>query len=440
MHLERAIRPAGLPVKTVVAERAMAALVVAGVVLAGFGLASRGYLPQPFYYRVSDTLMDLHRPALWAHGLDAYHRWRALYPPLSFVILQLASLGRCYAGDEFAARDCDWLAPAILMGVFLLNGVVVFAAYRRNDPRTAAPRAVAVALGLPMLYALERGNLLIPCFTAFALGYADLLRKGWPRWTALAMAFNFKPYLALVALPLAIKRQWAFVAGCAAIGVLIYIVTLAVYGSGSPWEIIANDGRYSAAASKGDFADLYFATAYWPLIRLLGAQSPSIILAPPAIAHLLAIALTAALRTAQVAALACLALAAWRPDRTEVRRLAALVAAVSITAFTTGSAGYSQIFLLFLVFFEPWRGPLRVTMLTAAYLLCLPVDWVLIPIIHQAAPSYLGGRTVMTDFGLSVGQILRPGLLLVIQTALVMLNLADLRRPCDRSSAASEPA
>jgi len=53
--------------------------------------------------------------------------------------------------------------------------------------------------------------------------------------------------------------------------------------------------------------------------------------------------------------------------------------AVSITAFTTGSAGYAQIFLFFLVFYEPWRGPTRIGVLIAAYLLCMPIDYVILP-------------------------------------------------------------
>ena len=413
---------------TVAGERLLAAAVLAGVAIVAWRLLTDGYLPQPFYYRVAETLMDLHRPALWAADSGAYHRWHALYPPLSFVFLKFASLAGCYGAGEWFGRDCDWLARSVLAGFFVANGVLVYAAYRIEDAGTAAPRAIVMSLGLPMLYALERGNLLIPCFTAFVLGYADILRRRWPRWLALALSFNFKPYLALVALPLLIQRRWSWVVGCAGLGLLIYAVTLAIYGSGTPWEIIGADVKYSVAASKGYFADLYFATGYWPLIRLLQASPPGLRLPAPAVAHAVALALTIAVRASQAAALACLALAAWRPRGTDVRRLAALVAAVSITAFTSGSAGYSQIFLLFLVLFEPWRGPTRITMLVSAYLLCLPLDWVLTPVVHEAAPSWLGGRTVMTDFGLSLGQLLRPGVLLLIQISLVILNLADIRR------------
>ena len=422
------------------AEWLFASLVLLGLAITIGRFWRDGYLPQPFYYRVSDTLMDLHGPALWANTGGAYHVWHALYPPLSFVYLKLTSLGACYASNEWAGRDCDWLAKAVLLAVFAGNIALIWVTYRIADARTATPRAIAMALGVPMLYALERGNLLIPCFTCFALGYGDVFRRRWPRWIALALSFNFKPYLGLVALPFLVQRRWSWVMACLAFGVAIYLATLAIYGSGSPMEIIVNETRYSVAVSKGYFSDLYFATAYWPLIRLLHALPPELRLIPDGLAQALALGLTLALRASQAAALICLALAAWRPERTDVRRLAALVAAVAITAFTTGSAGYSQIFLVFLVFFEPWTGRLRPVMLTATYILCLPLDIVLVPLIHQPAHSYLGGRTVMTDFGLSLGQLLRPGLLLVIQGALVTLNLRDIFRPAAKPRPADGPS
>ena len=64
------------------------------------------------------------------------------------------------------------------------HGLLTWATYRISDARSALPRTIAMSLGLPMLYALERGNLLVPCFTCFALGYGDLIRR--PRWLGFA--------------------------------------------------------------------------------------------------------------------------------------------------------------------------------------------------------------------------------------------------------------
>ena len=407
----------------------LAGLVLAGLTFAVWSFLQQGYLPQPFYYRVSESLMDLYTPALWANHADAYDTWHSLYPPLSFVFLHLASLNGCYAADDLAGRNCDWLARGILSAIFLGNLALVYRSYRLADPSTAGPRTVAMGLGLPMLYALERGNLLIPCFTCFVLGYGDLVRRRWIRCLALAMAMNFKPYLVFVVVPMIIKRRWTTVAACALMAGAIYVATALWYGSGWPLQLIANETSYAAAPSKGYFSDLYFATSYWPLIRALHALPAGLRLGSAPVAAAWGVFLTGALRATQLAALACLILALVRPAGADIRRLAALSVAVSITAFTTGSAGYAQIFLFFLVFYEPWRGPARVTILLATYLLCVPLDLVILPLVHQRAYSWLGGREVIAVAGVSLGQLVRPALLLVIQSGLIIVNLQDIFRP-----------
>ena len=412
-------------------ERALAGLVLAGLVLAAWRFAQQGYLPQPFYYRVSESLMDLYTPALWANHADAYSRWHSLYPPLSFVFLHLTSLNRCYGVNDLAGRNCDWLARLALFAIFLGNLALVYRNYRLSDPATAVPRTIAMGLGLPMLYALERGNLLIPCFTCFVLGYGDLIRRRWIRCLALAAAMNFKPYLVFVVVPLIIKRRWAQVAACGLMGGAIYVATALWYGSGWPLQIIANETSYAGAPSKSWFSDLYFATSYWPLIHVLRAFPPGLRLGSAPVEAVWSAVLTGALRATQLAALACLVLALFRPAGARVRRLAALSVAVSITAFTTGSAGYAQIFLFFLVFYEPWCGPTRIGVLIAAYLLCMPIDYVILPVVHQGAFSWLGGRQVTAAAGVSIGQLARPALLLIIQMGLVVLNLEDVLRPAE---------
>jgi hypothetical protein len=408
------------------AEIALAGLVLAGLALVAWRFFQHGYLPQPFYYHVSRSLLDLHSTAFWAHARGAFSQWRSQYPPLSFIFLRLTSLKSCYGLGYLAGRDCDWLARLVLVTIYIANGILVYAAYRLSDPRTAMPRAIALGLGLPMLYALERGNLLIPCFTCFVLGYSDLTRRRWLRCLALAAAINFKPYLVFVALPLIVKRRWASLAWVIGLGGAVYLATALWYGSGWPLQMIANETQYAGAASKSYFADLYYATDYWPLIRLLHGFPAGLRLGPEGLSQAWSVGLTVLLRVTQAAALALVGFAMLRSRGVDVRRLGALVAVGAITAYTTGSAGYAQIFLFFLVFYEPWRGPTRIVVLLATYLLCIPVDYVILPVIHGQDYSWLGGREVTAVFGVSVGQLVRPALLLVIQTGLIVLNLQDI--------------
>jgi hypothetical protein len=419
-------------------ELAAAAMVLAGIVFAAWKFGQTGYLPQPFYFRVSDSLMDLYTTAYWANNPGTYTKWMSLYPPISFVFLKVVTDARCYVHGDLAGRACDGRALVALLAVFAANIGLVYATYRTADRQTAIPRAVAMALGLPMLYALERGNLLVPCFTFFAIGWGGLVARPWLRWLALAVSINFKPYLMFSAAPFLARRDWVMVLVCGVFSIIIYVITLWLFGSGGPSQIIANEFRYSTEATKGLFLDLYYATSFWPLIRILDAMPAHLRLASAPVSAFLSLALTVALRAAQLGTLLCAIAAAARPAAVDVRRFGALLAGVALTGFTTGSAGYAQIFLFFLIFFEPWRGPTRIVVLACAYLLCVPFDVALLPVVHEQTWSFLGGRAVTADFGLSVGHILRPALLLVIQFGLITLNLTDsLRGRIDASESAS---
>ena len=396
------------------------------IAVAGERFAVDGFLPQPFYFLVDQTLMDLYSTAYWdVHG-GAYLTWHSLYPPLSFVFVDLFSIHKCYARGAAAGRLCDWRSATSLLLFFILNVWLVFRSYRWMRIEAPAPRTIAVCLGLPMLYALERGNLLIPCFTAFVLAFGDLLRWKPARWLAMAVAVNFKPYLIFSLLPFVGRRAVGGLILCGLLFLAVYGLTFLAEGAGSPLEVIANESRYAGAKTSTLFSDIYFATSYWPLIRLLRAAPPGLTLATPEVARAIALSLEILIRLSQVAFFACCALALLRPRPIDVRRFGAMVACISLTAFTTGSAGYVQIFLFFLLLYEPWRGPIRMTMLIGAYLLCLPVDYVILPVVHDHAVSFLSGRAVVTRFGLSVGQLVRPGILLVIQWGLIVINFGDL--------------
>ncbi len=385
-----------------------------------------GYLPQPFYYLVNASLMDLYTTAMWAHREGAYAVWRSLYPPLSFDLLRLVTDAKCYLHGDLAGRQCDRAAAGFLVLVFFANAGLVVWSYRLSDSRTAIPRALAVAGGLPMLYALERGNLLIPCFTTFVLGTGPLLRSRWGRIFALALSVNFKPYLLGVFLPAVARRDWRWLLRFGAMGLAVYVATFLLQGAGTPLELLADIGKYRTGNGGALWGNLYYATSYWPLARFMSAHQGFAgslqAWAPTAFSF----AIVVVMRLVQLAVAACMIAAAIRPAGVDSRRFMALFTAMILTTVTNGSSGYALIFLFFLVFFEPWRGPARISVLLSAYLLCLPLDWAFWPMMHGPAHSFLGGRDVTVSFGVSVGQLLRPGLLLIIQVGLIVLNFQDI--------------
>jgi hypothetical protein len=385
-----------------------------------------GYLPQPFYFRVNDSLMDFYTPAFWAHNIGVYEKWHAIYPPLSFVLLKLVTPGVCYQTTNVAGRNCDSWAGLGLVMVLTLNAGLTYLAYRRVAPRSAVPRTIAVSIGLQMLYALERGNLLIVAFTGLILAYGPLLRRPALRWFAMALAINFKPYVVILSLAFLARRRWFWLFGCGASAIAIYLVSWLIMGEGSPVQLLTQETHYAQIVGDRFFSNVYYATSFWPWVRLLAAAPPGMVLVSLPAARLIGALLVALMRLAQFAAVICAILALVRPRRVHLNIFGAGCIALSLTTFTTGSAGYTQVFLFFLLFLEPWRGAARITLLACTYLLCIPVDYVFWPVVHETAHSWLSGRMVSASFGLSVGQIVRPALLMVIQYTLIWLTLKDL--------------
>jgi hypothetical protein len=113
-----------------------------------------------------------------------------------------------------------------------------------------------------------------------------------------------------------------------------------------------------------------------------------------------------------------------RPMAAPASRLVAIAVATSLVV--SGASGYVEIFLLFLVFLEPLRGRLLTAALVAAYLLAIPVDLVAPFRPVEMTHSWLGGMRAVTPLaGVGLGQLLRPGLVLVMLYGLILQTLAD---------------
>ncbi len=407
-------------------EIALAAIVVASVVGIAHGLVVRGYLPQPFLPDTNDTFMDWFNTAYWANNPGAYDVWRTIYPPLSFVFLDVFSLPGCYLSSPFHARDCDWLGQAAILGWYVIGIALAWLAFRRADQRTAPWRAIAFAIGLPTLFALERGNLVIPCLAFFAVAYGDIVRPGWKRWIAIGVTINFKPYLLLPALALAIRRDWRALEAAGIATVALYVLTIAIVGAGGPLEMIANARNWVSFVGGQVWEQIYYSTSYSPLLWIETTSFPVLRYIPSRAVEPSLWWVPVVIRAGQLLTLACLAGAWLQPGALPLHRLAALLLAMSLSAQSPG--GYTQAFLIFLVFLEPWRRPGPIVAIVAAYLLSISADWILAPFPPINGKSWLGDRSVVATFGMAIGQFMRPGLIIVILWALALDSLYRIVR------------
>ena len=384
-------------------------LVLALLIAVGFGSA----VCQLWQSSRQEIWMDWFATSWWAHDPGMYDVWGTIYPPLAFVFLKIASVSACYPGDgrfAFAARDCDWLGVVALHGFYLVNIVLAARIFTRIDRRTALPRSIALAMGVPMAGALERGNLLIPAFTAVMLAYGPLVRSARLRWLAAGIAINFKVYLVAALFPQLLRRRWRWFEGAAAATVAVYLVTFGLLGDGTPHQIYANIVAYAAGEQAVTFLDAQFAATYAPLLSVMDGQSTGSATVDAAL-----VVLPAALHLTQLSILLAAAAAWLRPEAVPMFRLTNL--ALSLALITAEAGGYTLVFALYFTFMERRRGLGTTWAIIACYLMALPFD------------VRLGDAA---DHEWTLGPLLRPALMMSVPLALSCVTIADVWRDVRR--------
>lgn len=385
-----------------------------------------GQLPQPFFYEPSDSFMDWFNTAYWAHDHGAYDSWRTIYPPLSFVVIRLMGKASCYVGAEgLPVRDCDWVGLVAIHAIFIVNIVLVAWSFLKIDRRTAVPRAFALATGMPTMFALERGNILLLCFTAMLLAYGPLLRSARWRWVFAGAAVNFKVYLIAAIAAQALKRRWLWVEGALLATIIIYLLSYGILGAGTPREIFSNITDYSSGFIAAQVLDIWFSVTYQPLISLLQGESfPTTNMLGSDVVEWGLFVVPLFVRIGQLSVIAA-AIATWlRPEVVPPYRIAFFGTILAL--MTSEAGGYTETMVILFVFMEPWRGVGRSIAILCCYILCLPGDisvGYIPPIIRD---SFLAGRSVEVQFGVGLGMFLRPGLMIVIAMSLSATTMRDV--------------
>jgi hypothetical protein len=404
-----------------------AAAILTGVAYAAWHLWSAGFLPAPFFVDNADTYMDWFNTAWWGRDRGTYDVWRSIYPPLSFLFLRALGIDRCYAGDALAARDCDGLGVAALWAFWLLDLWLIARIYARTDRATALPRFVALGFGLPMLFGLERGNLAVVCLAPFMLAFGPILRAAWQRWLAAAVSINFKPYLIVAIMPALLRRKWRWFEGALLATVIVYALSWGLFGRGTPGEIATNSILFAQAIKPVvAWKDVLAGGSYNVLASFLNGPLPlSTAIGSDAIEHA-AWAIPVTVHAAQ-AMIALAAVAAWlRPGVVPAHRMTTL--AIAFALITNEAGLYALIFFLYLLFLERWSGAGRIAALVCAYLICLPFDLWITPVYPIVQQSWLGGGPVTVEDALTLGPLIRPGLVIVASIALSTATIAAVWR------------
>lgn len=406
-------------------------LLLMGVVLIGLAdlvylFVVKGYLGAPFVFDVNDTFMDWFNTAYWSHNGGAYAVWNTIYAPLSLVITQFLGNARCYANNPFAARDCDTIGIVVILATYALCVVVSAVALFRNDPKTALFRTVTLAIGGPLLFALERGNIIMFAFVGFVCLFGNIAKGRLAVAGAAAALINLKVYLLFPVLAFAIKRKWRTLEHCGFATVGLYLFTLLIFGDGTPADLVANLKVWFNLRSGAIWDELLYSTTYKPYLLFDARQFPIRDFVEQRTIDFASRAIEIEVFASRAIAILCLIGAWFYPKAVPLSRLALFVLMQSFMAQNPG--GYAIFFIVFLVFLEKWKNFATGLAIIMCYLVSIPSDLTLSVFYKFETVSWLSGRLVNPAYSLSLGALIRPGMIAIILWALAVDTLIDIHR------------
>lgn len=405
--------------------------VLLGLGWSAWRLIVDGKLPQPFIYDINDTFMDWFNTGVWSHNPGAFGVWRTVYPPLSFVFLSIFGSDSCYSTAGVDARNCDLISVIAIYTAYFFGAMLAWIAFRKKNRILGNIRGLAFAFGLPLLFTLERGNLILVGFIFFVLAYGDIIKSRIIRSLSIAVTINFKPYLVITTFAYAIKRDWRRLELAAILTITLYFITYAILGEGSPVELAQNTSNWVNFTNGLIWEQVFYSTSYVPFLEFDTYRFPTRDFLGSQTVEMISMIIPFIINCSRFLLIITL-IGAWiQPRALPTLRVMTMLLAGSLMNQSPG--GYTMVFLLFLVFLERFERPGPIVAIIMAYLLCIPADYVFSNIIEVNGNSWLSGRSVMAAFGPSVGMFVRPGLIILMLWGLALDSLTLIWREHSRS-------
>lgn len=400
--------------------------IVAGFIHLVLTFSRIGYLPAPFVFDVSDTFMDWYNTAYWAHNAGAYSVWRTIYLPLSFVITGFLSDPRCYANLMVDIRACDGFGIVVILSMYIGCCVVTALALWKRDRVTGPYRTVAIALGAPLLFALERGQLIMLAYIGFVLVYGNLIKSRTMVAIASGFCVNMKVYLLFPIFAFAIKRDWRMFELCGLATLGIYFATVIIVGAGSPFEMIANLQNWFGVRLGTPWDELLFSTTYKPFLSFDERLFPIRDFADPQWVDIANFVIYYETMISRAIAIACI-IGAWLyPKAVTLTRTVLFILLQSFVVQNPG--GYAITMIVFLVFMDDRKNFATGLAVFAAYLISISTDYNIAEFFRYVRISWLSGRYVESIYALPLGSFVRPLFFLIILWAFAIDTMIDLYR------------
>jgi hypothetical protein len=165
-------------------------------------LSKYSYLPSPFILDKNDTFMDFYKPLYWVIKDGFYTSFKSVYPAINYFLLRIFSLGISpdQASNPFQLRnDFPILGIIISLIYVLIVWVVVnIGEWRKVNFSHKGLIFLACVLSVPVLFGLERGNLIFLALLFMALYLSA--SNPWVKAICLGLLINIKPYFAILLL------------------------------------------------------------------------------------------------------------------------------------------------------------------------------------------------------------------------------------------------
>jgi hypothetical protein len=188
-------------------------------------LIQHGYLPV-FTQNKFDSFMDFFQPLYWSDNDGRYTVWTSIYPPLNFIFLKLVKLtflGSANFPGSFELRASAFPVVLFILLSYLLAPIIVLRTklWRSFTGAEKILLYFIMILSTPMLFALERGNLIIYAliFLPFVLSSAGMIRV-----FCIAVLINLKPYMVLLIFFYLVRRNWKYFWLCTLLSGMLFVL------------------------------------------------------------------------------------------------------------------------------------------------------------------------------------------------------------------------
>ena len=367
------------------------------------------YLPAPFVWDKNDTLMDFYNPLFWVVKDGFYTSFQSVYPPLNYFFLKIFSfnIDPIYVLDRFDFR-AEYLNRGILISALYISFVLVtvnIGGWKKIKIGNRFMVGLACIISTPVLFALERGNLIF--LAILLLAFYCATSNLWLKAIFFGLLVNIKPYFGILLLQYLnfhLFDRSALIKSLLSASLIFIVTGLAVeldfqkffanyllFGGGA---VISIDGVLSFSNT---LMNLY--AIKWVIVYGSGSSEPRA-------SYAFWFSLIKALGYMAPAILTIITLAK------KLTKIELLIASFLIIAnFSISTGGYIYLCYLVLIPYLIRSDEYKKLVIFILVIFIFPFDWIdLASVIYPVKSSFLGGGLSLegVNFPVSLGSIIRP--------------------------------